>query len=248
MISIHAPRTGSDGTAKPLDLSDVDFNPRSPHGERRARCFCRATTAANFNPRSPHGERPLPCASSTYLIYFNPRSPHGERLPPDAPPVPDVPHFNPRSPHGERHSNQTMAKYHNKFQSTLPARGATAFRDVPRATVEISIHAPRTGSDRIIISDWLEANEFQSTLPARGATCTGDHQKQAKKTFQSTLPARGATTSIQPARKMEGISIHAPRTGSDRDVRIFLPRKAHFNPRSPHGERLFSCFPVGRAM
>ena len=34
-ISIHAPRTGSDRDGDGGDLMEVDFNPRSPHGERR---------------------------------------------------------------------------------------------------------------------------------------------------------------------------------------------------------------------
>ena len=34
------------------------------------------------------------------------------------------------------------------FQSTLPARGATAVLDTLDHRIKISIHAPRTGSDR----------------------------------------------------------------------------------------------------
>ena len=33
-ISIHAPRTGSDGAWQEIDNALEDFNPRSPHGER----------------------------------------------------------------------------------------------------------------------------------------------------------------------------------------------------------------------
>ena len=33
------------------------------------------------------------------------------------------------------------------------------------------------------------------------------------------------------------ISIHAPRTGSDRKLLATLSARSHFNPRSPHGER-----------
>ena len=33
------------------------------------------------------------------------------------------------------------------------------------------------------------------------------------------------------------ISIHAPRTGSDLALRVIQEIVAHFNPRSPHGER-----------
>ena len=57
VISIHAPRTGSD--------------PRGPGG---------AVTAPHFNPRSPHGERRGDCGVQRRRPDFNPRSPHGERL------------------------------------------------------------------------------------------------------------------------------------------------------------------------
>ena len=86
-----------------------------------------------------------------------------------------------------------LMETHKGFQSTLPARGAT------RGTVScgcnriISIHAPRTGSDKA---------RAQAPSPVR--------------TFQSTLPARGATLTL--------------------DVRV--AGNEHFNPRSPHGERL----------
>ena len=33
------------------------------------------------------------------------------------------------------------------------------------------------------------------------------------------------------------ISTHAPRTGSDRALRLRMQPNGHFNPRSPHGER-----------
>ena len=55
--------------------------------------------------------------------------------------------------------------------------------------------------------------------------------------FQSTLPARGATHHLGNAGNVVGISIHAPRTGSDHLVRFTEIVKENFNPRSPHGER-----------
>ena len=57
---------------------------------------------------------------------------------------------------------------------------------------------------------------FQSTLPARGATSAAQIYTSFASRFQSTLPARGAT---------------ACHTSG-------LPLLRHFNPRSPHGERL----------
>ena len=100
-----------------------DFNPRSPHGERR-RLFFRKQESGNFNPRSPHGERPLayfvapfaaifqstlPARGATGRAVrtvrgrnFNPRSPHGERPKAASRILLGAQNFNPRSPHGER--------------------------------------------------------------------------------------------------------------------------------------------------
>ena len=101
------------------------------------------------------------------------------------------------------------------FQSTLPARGAT-FTVRITATIRLA---------------------FQSTLPARGAT-PPTPQNIFVRRFQSTLPARGATENF--SRFMQTrikISIHAPRTGSDRSGASSSPHAIYFNPRSPHGER-----------
>ena len=190
------------------------------------------------------------------------------------------------------------------FQSTLPARGATYRVADERYSEEISIHAPRTGSDcagrngRTEQQDFnprsphgerpgphstnKNAISFQSTLPARGATAScpshpappahfnprSPHGERRgisypsfyRKLFQSTLPARGATARRWTACGLYGISIHAPRTGSDLcavdqphagdGISIHAPRTGSdwtrrrlpskgedFNPRSPHGER-----------
>ena len=57
--------------------------------------------------------------------------------------------------------------------------------------------------------------------------------------FQPTLPARGATLPFRlSVRKADAISTHAPRTGSDWTWSAATPPNRHFNPRSPHGERL----------
>ena len=78
-ISIHAPRTGSDLLLARIARHKFNFNPRSPHGERRVKVFTTESTH-NFNPRSPHGERqPQNQAAGLRLGNFNPRSPHGER-------------------------------------------------------------------------------------------------------------------------------------------------------------------------
>ena len=146
------------------------------------------------------------------------------------------------------------------FQSTLPARGATLPAGEIRHQRAISIHAPREGSDCIILHERRPEPRFQSTLPARGATIlpvaargeTGNFnprsprgerhftasRRKSKSEFQSTLPARGATFRLCLCRDGISISIHAPREGSDDCFPKSVHPRAYFNPRSPRGERL----------
>ena len=81
-----------------------DFNPRSPHGERR-QAGNRGQLHKDFNPRSPHGERPdVKLLCNFPRILFQPTLPaRGATR---------------RQPQANRHVIE--------FQPTLPARGATA--------------------------------------------------------------------------------------------------------------------------
>ena len=146
-----------------------------------------------------------------------------------------------------------------KFQSTLPARGATSIIDGITGSIDISIHAPRTGSD--LNADYQRARdeEFQSTLPARGATESARRNEDAGN-ISIHAPRTGSDERLRHhGNQGETISIHAPRTGSDQfrpglllaqKISIHAPRtgsdplqqekrwkRQYFNPRSPHGER-----------
>ena len=125
------------------------------------------------------------------------------------------------------------------FQSTLPAREATAAIGRFCGGPTISIHASREGSDP-------ERRLYVFILSG----------------FQSTLPAREATSAFFPAPYPSSISIHASREGSDAGgLRPHAPRHAlfqstlpareatktepcrfpiciYFNPRFPRGKRL----------
>src|SRR5664280_1248988 len=57
LVSIHAPRAGSDVTASLPSTPTPGFNPRSPRGERHLDLF-NSVIGLGFNPRSPRGERP----------------------------------------------------------------------------------------------------------------------------------------------------------------------------------------------
>ncbi len=78
-ISIHAPRTGSD-SIRPSRISGYTyFNPRSPHGERHTLLAHNAKilTISIHAPRTGSDKFNLHTARN--ILYFNPRSPHGER-------------------------------------------------------------------------------------------------------------------------------------------------------------------------
>ena len=131
-------------------------------------------------------------------------------------------------------------------------------------TPNISIHAPRGGSDTGFPRNIRHKNNFNPRSPwgerhhlaLHGAAPIG---------FQSTLPvggATGVTVALPPAtvnfnpRSPWGerhghcayccmsvvISIHAPRGGSDRPAVRYPTRPGYFNPRSPWGERHDSWF------
>ena len=100
--------------------------------------------------------------------------------------------------------------------------------------LDISIHAPREGSDSRRAPRSLSRCRFQSTLPVRGATAELIVQFGLECPFQSTLPVRGATSSVFPTVDEFDISIHAPREGSD-GILPGWPNLLvyNFNPRSP---------------
>ena len=170
----------------------MNFNPRSPHGERRLRAHCQRHSR-NFNPRSPHGERPTSGNVGCMLIIFQSTLPargatelrhndgvtesmisihaprtgsdlHGSRRRNGAS------YFNPRSPHGERQINPATM---NGSQG-------------------ISIHAPRTGSDTCGKRRNARVDYFNPRSP-HGERLFFQQNRFDFVQFQSTLPARGAT-------------------------------------------------------
>src|SRR5690606_10875956 len=77
---------------------------------------------------------------------------------------------------------------------------------------------------------------FQSTPPVRGATRVPPYSPSSP-SFQSTPPVRGATGYADLARVERGVSIHAPRAGSDVWQPDIYMHPSCFNPRPPCGER-----------
>ena len=100
--------------------------------------------------------------------------------------------FNPRSLHGERPVDNVGIKFAGEFQSTLPARGATAPPVIAPSAEDISIHAPCTGSDR-----------------------TWSPEERTVRNFNPRSLHGERRTFLVCYRPAKNISIHAPCTGSD---------------------------------
>ena len=128
-----------------------------------------------------------------------------------------------------------------QFQSTLPVWGATFVRGDGGVNENISIHAPRVGSDVLSVFHHKVPKRFQSTLPVWGATAATLILPSLLQ-FQSTLPVWGATAIKKNTVFGYQISIHAPRVGSDLRAGAAEQAVRHFNPRSPCGERRFIKF------
>ncbi len=149
------------------------FNPRSPRGERRHTLVLSRTRVPHFNPRSPRGERLRNTRAAGTAFSISIHAPRGGS---DKSEIRITAcrnqNFNPRSPRGERLPCYSPMIGWRKFQSTLPAGGATntgaysltgnqdfnprSPRGERRTHLSagagenlISIHAPRGGSDQV---------------------------------------------------------------------------------------------------
>ena len=105
LISIHAPRGGSDRYTVADKVVSQNFNPRSPWGER----LCQLTGSHSIGVF----QSTLPVGGATTVLAL------------------------PASDH--------------RFQSTLPVGGATTPISFLSAYADISIHAPRGGSDQCTV-------------------------------------------------------------------------------------------------
>ena len=167
-ISIHAPREGGDAAADGWETHHPNFNPRPPRGGRRAHAG-RLGPHDNFNPRPPRGGRQkirydvaipsvisihapreggdiIPEDITTDTSDFNPRPPRGGRPRSRQGPEGLGPYFNPRPPRGGRQNVKTSHKRPPLFQSTPPARGATAAAPTTAtSTMHFNPRPPRGG-------------------------------------------------------------------------------------------------------
>ncbi len=235
-ISIHAPRTGSD--AKPLTAEDVlSISIHAPRtGSDRFRTLYRNLLMISIHaPRTGSDAKPLTAEDVLSISIHAPRtgsdrfrtlyrnllmiSIHAPRTGSDArlAVLSDMMEISIHAPRTGSDAFLLMLHAHiAQFQSTLPARGATSWDYISEAYgAYISIHAPRTGSDAYGNDNTEGGKVFQSTLPARGATLSG-WTYGAGRYFNPRSPHGERPAASRRKEKYIRISIHAPRTGSDR--------------------------------
>ncbi len=213
IISIHAPRAGSDASAA-ARREAVLISIHAPRaGSDACNLLFRQPIHHHFNPRSPCGERRCASLGFPWLLHFNPRSPCGERRGGYSPPR-SRQHFNPRSPCGERRDYRFRTSV-RLISIHAPRAGSDfAASGMLHSVVWISIHAPRAGSDTCPTTGCTRSSHFNPRSPC-GERRDRNEVHMEDRRFQSTLPVRGATRSRRKGCKHVRISIHAPRAGSD---------------------------------
>ena len=192
LISIHAPRAGSDEIDRLIDRPQIDFNPRSPCGERPVACC----STRGFWGISIHAPR----AGSDTCIMRRTNI---------------VSNFNPRSPCGERLKAIWIFLMTCSISIHAPRAGSDPCICQKAANTKISIHAPRAGSDvsdhlhghwrsyfnprspcgerRSTTSIWAQSTSISIHAPRAGSDDCADGKRRIRSAFQSTLPVRGAT-------------------------------------------------------
>ena len=133
--------------------------------------------------------------------------------------------FNPRAPRGARPALYRDDASGQTFQSTRPARGATAGRSFGHLRLGVSIHAPREGRDSVGTSRSSRERNVSIHAPREGRDLNQQVDYWSARGFNPRAPrgARHAETLIE--HRADGVSIHAPREGRDNRAEEFLARK-----------------------
>ena len=233
-----------------------NFNPHSPRGERPSSVFClrpallfqstlpaRGATARRrhggpekqisiHTPRE--GSDALGRKYNSVIRHFNPHSPRGER-PAEDKRVEAGFDFNPHSPRGERPPQCWDIILLQRFQSTLPARGATSQAGSGELPEGISIHTPREGSDPDEKTD-RNLKYISIHTPREGSDfCSSAYPRPSPISIHT--PREGSDRRGLEVDLVLPISIHTPREGSDSISFVMGLSMCNFNPHSPRGER-----------
>ena len=192
-ISIHAPRMGSDSPSALPKSGFSHFNPRSPDGERLPVSRFAMPSPSNFNPRSPDGERLTNGGIHCLRLKI---SIHAPRM-------------------GSDLWRGSTTRPRMRFQSTLPGWGATFRAFLFGLWGSISIHAPRMGSDRLVMRRRCSRMHFNPRSPDGERRSFPRRARRTGRDFNPRSPDGERPARVAADHAGVGISIHAPRMGSD---------------------------------
>ena len=191
IISIHAPRTGSDQSGFYIEEAEISISIHAPRtGSDRWQVGLHVRQGY-FNPRSPHGERRQLLNICTISKVFQSTLPA----------------------RGATTSVESLAM-NIIFQSTLPARGATAQHPDTLAEGTFQSTLPARGATRRKRSKTLKARYFNPRSP-HGERHLLLPPCPHPRHFNPRSPHGERRYSLTGENRAITISIHAPRTGSD---------------------------------
>ena len=155
---------GATGSRGALGCSRAHFNPRTPCGVRRPAPGRGARLGAisihapltGCDPVAENGGTTTPFSIHAPLTGCDDRGScnSGSRR-----------YFNPRTPRGVRLREQNFLRFLVSFQSTHPLRGATRETRRKKQPLDISIHAPLAGCDRLCPQSHRRADNFNPRTP-----------------------------------------------------------------------------------
>ena len=194
IISIHAPRGGSDDAQARYNRL-VDISIHAPRGGSDDYHAGHCGHGRHFNPRSPWGERQGFAQQRHSTVYISIHAPRGGSDKGTSFHSGAADDFNPRSPWGERHSAIGFIKFTSNFNPRSPW-GERLWPLIRRAWSFVNFN-PRSpwGERRLRPNMSTCSPTFQSTLPVGGATSPLVSADLPGVLFQSTLPVGGATGS-----------------------------------------------------
>ena len=169
------------------------FNPRSPHGERQ-KLSNYLQTRLRVSIHAPH------TGSDLFPAQYNLRAREFQStLPTRGATSIIIIHFSPLA----------------LFQSTLPTRGATPLSFICKVPINVSIHAPHTGSDlrHCCLSD-ISITSFNPRSP-HGERPSSGCKGRISVNVSIHAPHTGSDRGFRQLQTRSGVSIHAPHTGSD---------------------------------
>ena len=237
-----------------------NFNPRSPHGERQKKASGRFAQC-DFNPRSPHGERPRARYKERLKAGI---STHAPRTGSDFIRVGINSKKFSISTHAPRTGSDIEGSEYeymkSKFQPTLPARGATLHErntispdlhfnprsphgERPELDVEckrqaqISTHAPRTGSDKLLHNASSFTQDFNPRSPHGERREVGGEDVTVHDNFNPRSPHGERRASARTRYRASYFNPRSPHGERRAGRKSPATPSWHFNPRSPHGER-----------